>query len=204
MAEGTKSTILIAAISAVSAIVVAAITTYGTIAVSAPEARKVKAELQDISNLEKIANMPIGTILPSMLRPTEFAKEVGDLDRKQVQWTLADGAKDITHSRYGQLSGNTKPPDLRGMFLRGVEDGRQPGDYQADALQVHGHVTDALKVGQYVDRDTKELGYTTRGGADIGTASVTAVTHIPGEKDVNIADETRPKNVAVYFYIKIN
>ncbi len=42
MAKETKSTILIATISAISAIVIAVITTYGTIAVSAPEDKKVK------------------------------------------------------------------------------------------------------------------------------------------------------------------
>lgn len=48
MAQETKSTILIAIISAISAIFVAAITTYGTIAVSAPEAKKLKEELKVI------------------------------------------------------------------------------------------------------------------------------------------------------------
>lgn len=204
MEEGTKSTVLIALISAVSAILVAVVTTYGTIAVSAPEARKVKEELRDISSLEKIANLPVGTIVSSMLSPTEFAKEVGDLDRRAVHWVYADGDADITNSRYGQLSGSTRSPDLRGMFLRGLDDGRKPGDYQVDALQEHGHFTNALTLRHHLSEDTKDLGYTSRGGADQGPARVTNVITLEGGSEVSAAEETRPKNVAVYFYMKIN
>ncbi len=128
MARETKSTILVAIIGAMSAVVIAVITTYGTIAVSAPEALKVKKELEDISDLQKIANLPIGTIVPSMLYPSQFAKAVGDLDRTTSHWVLADGQKDITTSQYGQLSNKTKTPDLRGMFLRGVNEGRDDGE----------------------------------------------------------------------------
>jgi len=215
MAKQDKSTILIATISAISAVVIAVITTYGTIAVSAPEARKVKKELEQISDLQKIANLPIGTIMPSMLHPGVFAKTVGDpsvFDPETSKWVLADGQKDITNSQYGKLLANTRfTPDLRGMFLRGLNEGRKddkrdpddqrkPGDYQGDALQRHRHDTDAFKLDRHIGQDTKELGYTSRGGADAGKANVTTVT---GER-VNVADETRPKNVAVYYYIKIN
>ena len=89
MAGETKSTILIAIISAISAVVVAVITTYGTIAVSEPEAKKVKKELEEISDLQRIANLPIGTIVPSMLPPSLFAKVVGDpsvFDPEKSKW----------------------------------------------------------------------------------------------------------------------
>lgn len=219
MAKEDKSTILIATISAISAVVIAVVTTYGTIAVSAPEAKKVKKELEQISDLEKIANLPIGTITPSMLHPSVFAKTVGDpsvFDPETSKWVLADGQKDITNSQYGKLLGNTRfTPDLRGMFLRGLNEGRKddkrdpdderkPGGYQEDALQRHRHDTDALKLDRHIDQDTKELGYTSRGGADAGKASVTTVTGEKVGEKVNVAGETRPKNVAVYFYIKIN
>jgi hypothetical protein len=64
VAEASKSNILIAVVGALSAVVVAAITTFGTIAVSAPEARKVRKELEAITPLEQVANLPIGTIAP--------------------------------------------------------------------------------------------------------------------------------------------
>jgi len=209
MARETKNTILVAIIGAMSAVVIAVITTYGTIAVSAPKTKALKEEL----DLKKIANLPIGTIVSSMLKPTEFAKAVGDLDRETIEWVLADEQKDITNSLYGQLSGRTNTPDLRGMFLRGMnvegvggdpEKKRTVGDYQPDALQKHGHKTDALKLWRHISANTSELGYTSTGGADYGPASVMNVTDLDLKPPVRKADETRPKNVAVYFYIKIN
>ncbi|MBN1932888.1 MAG: hypothetical protein JW786_14895 [Desulfobacterales bacterium] len=212
MSEGTKSTILIAIISAVSAIVVAVITTYGTIAVSEPEAKRVKKELEEISDLQQIANLPIGTIVPSMLHPSLFAKVVGDpsvFDPEKSSWVLADKQKDITRSRYGKLLNNTRyTPDLRGMFLRGMNEGRNDGkqdpkrdriagDYQRDALQEHGHETTATEF-KWNDTTT-DYGYTSEGKAHAPTASVMTV-----KEPAYAAIETRPKNVAVYFYIKIN
>jgi len=210
MAEESKSTVTIAAISAVSAIIVAVVTTYGTISVSKPEAQKVKAELQAV-DLKKIANLPIGTIVPSMLPPGLFAKAVGDpsvFDPETSKWVLADGEEEVTNSRYGTLLGHTRfTPDLRGMFLRGVNEGRKdghedpdtrgPGDYQHDALQKHGHETSAKSL-EWGSKEAQDLGYTTKGEAHAPAATVTAPT------EANVAGETRPRNVAVYFYIKIN
>ena len=202
MAKETKSTIMVATISAISAIVIALITTYGTIAVSAPEAKKVKDELKEISDLRLIKNLPIGTIVPSMLRPTEFAKAVGDLERGTIEWVLADGQKDITNSRYGQLSGKTTTPDLRGVFLRGMnvnggkdpEQNRTAGHYQPDALQQHYHMMKAIDISW----DGEGQGVRSAPNNKFIGGTVTDVTN------ARTADETRPKNVAVYFYIKIN
>ena len=252
MARDARSTIVVAAISALSAVAIALITTYGTIAVSAPKVRQVKEGLQTISasasqvedaqqrlqavsagvqdmqrelkglsasvrdakqelqglpDLARIANLPIGAIVPSMLPPSLFAREVGDpsvFDPEKSKWVLADSRQDITLSRYGQLLGNTaRTPDLRGMFLRGmnVEGGADPdvrkaGVPQQDALQEHGHATTATGF-NWSDPSTN-YGYTSTGGAHAPTASVTTVT------GATTAGETRPKNVAAYFYIKIN
>jgi hypothetical protein len=216
MTEGTKSTILIAIISAISAIVVAVITTYGTIAVSgskmgmiSSDLDQAKKEMKNISSdLQQISNLPIGTIVPSMLQPTKFAKEVGDLDRVTMKWVLADGEKDITNSLYAQLSGNTRPPDLRGMFLRGMNfngNGQDPekdriaGEYQEDALHEHTHNTNALAI-QWKAGGSWEEGQGIRHNPN-NKWIVATVTEV---KDARTAKETRPKNVAVYFYIKIN
>jgi len=210
MAGESKSTILIAIISALSAVVVALITTYGTIAVSQPEAKKVKKELEEISNFQLIANLPVGTIVPSMFQPSLFAEAVGDpsvFDPAKSKWVLADGQKDITRSRYGKWLGNTRfTPDLRGMFLRGMNEGRDDGkedteknraagDYQQDALKEHGHKTDASNLSWDKQSD---VGYRSNNENSARQAGVYEVT------GAIAADETRPRNVAVYFYIKIN
>lgn len=178
-------------------------------------AKKIRDELGKISDLKKIADLPIGTIVPSMLEPSKFAEAAGDPNR--TTWVLADGQPIAAASRYGQLSNKKKTPDLRGMFLRGMNekggldpnDHREPGDYQPDALQKHGHnttVTDrptGYQKGAYPRYDKNGIGYTRDPdgkNAPILSVSV-SVSDVTG---ANAADETRPKNVAVYFYIKIN
>lgn len=139
MAEETKSTVLIATISAIS---VALITTYGAIIASAKDAKQVrqdlkeisvlrektdlqnvKKNLQEITNLNPTANLPIGTILPSMLHPGQFADKVGDpspslFDPNTNKWAPVDG-REVFGSKYSKELTLTLP-DLRGMFIRGL------------------------------------------------------------------------------------
>jgi hypothetical protein len=92
------------------------------------------------------------------------------------------------------------------MFLRGMNEGRDDGeqdpkqnrtagDYQQDALQKHGHRTDASKL--LWDKQS-DVGYRSNNENSARPAGVYEVT------GAVTADETRPKNVSVYFYIKIN
>ena len=69
--------------------------------------------------------MPVGTVISSMLNPREFAETVGDpnpsdFDPAVSRWALADGESIDATSRYSQLTDETTTPDLRGMFLRGM------------------------------------------------------------------------------------
>lgn len=164
-------------------------------------AREIEAGLTRVSEIDKIANLPIGTIIPSMLNESSFAETVADptdFDSEKSKWVLADG-RNVDGSEY---AGKVKPqlPDLRGMFLRGMNEGRTDGDpdqdrqvgsYQADAFAKHDH---NLK---FHYRSFKGDGGKGRPALDEGT-SPKPVTPIQGNR------ETRPKNVAVYFYIKIN
>jgi hypothetical protein len=177
----------------------------------AKELARIYKEVEE-SDLE---NMPIGTIIPSMLDPILFKDSVAFPDK----WELAKGQKVSTEWKYYKVFGEgSRIPDLRGMFLRGMNEGRndgeqdpeqnrKPGDEQKDALQQHSHNITVngkkMKVTALKWHDpSTDLGYTSTGKAHAPEVSMT-VTNVTGE-DVNVADETRPKNVAVYFYIKIN
>jgi len=153
--------------------------------------------LEEILNLKKIANLPIGTIIASMLDPNSFAESVADTNR--TTWVLADG-RDVKESGYCQLTGSPKTPDLRGMFLRGVNKGRSDADpeinrtvgsYQADAFKSHKHKLSDYRVG------AEDAG---KRVAVLDPSSKKVESHTMSEG----FPETRPKNVAVYFYIKIN
>jgi hypothetical protein len=147
-------------------------------------------------------SLPVGAIIASMLPPDSFAKSVGDpldFDPAKSKWVLANGTYDISRSTYRALSGKRLPPDLRGMFLRGVNAGRndgkedpsgdrEAGGYQEDALAKHTH---PLGYGAHGLANGK-------GGGDLESGLPSVNTLPTGDK------ETRPKNVAVYYYLKIN
>jgi hypothetical protein len=155
-------------------------------------AKEIEAELTKVSELDKIANLPIGTIVPSMLDTTEFANAVGDTNRETNEWVLAEGQNIPATSQYAQLSKKTKAPDLRGMFLRGVAEGREAGSHQDDAFKSHQH-------------KFKSAGKaTSKKWRGSGTAPVYIAYHAEGLVESEGDVETRPKNVAVYYYIKIN
>ena len=97
--------------------------------------------------------------------------------------------------------GTNGTPDLRGVFLRGCDNGRgvDParafGSYQDDALQKHNHNLQGY--------------FSVQSGSD--TQCLTPVTNsfnytLPLVKDVlnaNVANETRPVNVAINYIMKL-
>jgi hypothetical protein len=116
-------------------------------------------------------------------------------------------------------------PDLRGKFLRGLNlmyspgqgnnfdptqtgdpdgDHRKVGEYQKDVLIAHNHPASGYLNGSVsgsnntrdVDNGNKKYNSDPNFGAHNVTVTVS--------NNVNGGQETRPRNVAVYYYIKIN
>lgn len=152
--------------------------------------------------------LPVGTIVPSMLDPRAFAKiagDPGDFDPRTSIWVPAD-KRDVAGSRYAkEVSGIV--PDFRGMFLRGLNysdtdrvrsdglqdpdgAGRRPGSIQHDAVIKHSHQMTEFQMGSE------------RHGSGDGAYehSVNTTTGVNADG----GSETRPKNMAVFYYIKIN
>ena len=138
-----------------------------------------------LDTLESRADLPIGTVIAALKQ----------IDTSNGFWVLADGRTATTE--YFQATGKADVPDLRGLFLRGLnagrEDGREDpegagrtaGDYQADTLKSHTHL-DQLGTGN--------------GGLYSGGSygeSMTKSTSATG------GAETRPRNAAVYWYVKV-
>jgi microcystin-dependent protein len=126
-------------------------------------------------------------------------------------WLTADGSA-VSRATYAGLfavlggmwgggdgSSTFGLPDLRGVFVRGLDNGRgfDAGrgfaTYQADALQDHTH-------GVY------SASATLAGGANtltvFGTPSVPTIQGSTGVTGASAAGETRPKNVAVLYCVK--
>lgn len=164
-----------------------------------PELDRIfKEKLEEIRNADLtglVVGLPVGSIVASVVQPESLP--AADADR----WVLADGRTVPATSLYTVTTGRTSVPDLRGLFLRGLngsradglEDpggaGRTPGDTQRDAFASHAHATFGNSSSGVANGDNANyLTIVSRG-------QVTAAT---GEL------ETRPRNAAVYFYIKIN
>ena len=96
-----------------------------------------------VGNVEVIV-FPVGTIIASMLSQADFSNNYG------ADWVLADGREISTQTSYYKILGKKQIPDLRGMFLRGlnedredgmqdIDDARVAGDMQIDTFQGHFH-----------------------------------------------------------------
>lgn len=156
-------------------------------------------------------HLPVGTIVPSVLEPRTFAIVAGDsgnFDPRSSSWVPADG-RDIAGSEFTKQTGSIRTPDLRGMFLRGLNytepnnprsdgkqdpegDARKPGDYQVDAFFKHAHPY----TGTTDSKEERTDGNTYPHKKDAFPC--------PKETDPVGGAETRPKNIAVYYYLKIN
>jgi hypothetical protein len=155
------------------------------------------------------AGTPVGTIVASIMPWEAFSNASGRsaaFDESSSLWSPCDG-RSIAGSRAQEEYGLREAPDLRGVFLRGLnvqapgvapplddsradpDFGRAAGSFQADDFRSHTH----------------DLGYG-RWGLKNGEQNLnleasihpTVTTAAAGGK------ETRPKNVAVYYYIRIN
>ena len=144
-----------------------------------------------------VENINVGEVKQSILTEAQFQSLYGDT------WVLMDG-RDITGSDLATVTGNTTLPDARGIFLRGKNNGRSDGNenpagelaegtYEADEFGSHFH-----RVSR--ENDVPGLQYHTarafRGAySTSGSGSTT---------DTVGGNETRPKNITVNTFVKIN
>ncbi|MBY3179324.1 hypothetical protein HFO27_32805 [Rhizobium leguminosarum] len=176
----------------------------------------VEREKSDGSSSRDFA--PIGTVIASVLPPVEFAKAGGEVEGAPLDkrtWILADG-RSVIGTKYAKLTGDQPIPNFQGMFLRGIDvsTSRKPGS-------VEGHATALPVASRFVGQTSVAGDHVHSGGAGFGNDRYEAggddyravgatqtgaagshhhVVEITGGGD----SETRPKNVAVYYYIKIN
>ena len=132
--------------------------------------------------------MPLGSVIALLTAPNSD----GTLPNSNGIWVLSAGQNVVG---YGTV------PDLRGSFLRGINlaisgknannldsIGRNAGSFQNDTIKSHTHEYRIRFIGNYV------AGGTTKTGLE-GDAFYTS--------EPFGGSETRPKNIAVYWYVKV-
>lgn len=189
---------------------------------------ELERERKEIERVKAVLEpLPPGTVIASVLEPKLFLSE-----GREEKWRLADASAIPPGSKYGTLVANAsiasidRLPDLRGVFLRGLNTGRKDGREDPDG--------DNRKAGDYQGVATKRpnkafTGVTVESGEhshgfdgarhyDSGAGGHARAkpkgqrrtTHPAGKHRHNVEitrggdKETRPANVSVYFYIKIN
>ncbi len=117
---------------------------------------------------------------------------------------------------YGEGEDRARVPDLRGYFLRGVEGNRRVGDFQQESVRRHKHpvYSEAQSVGRSLPEMERGAyrNYLTeiRNWSMPAPAPVFKDTEFQGISsddhrsfEIHDTDETRPKNIAVVWCIKI-
>ncbi len=165
--------------------------------------------------------MPVGTIITSMLPFAKFRSSMNDAgvwSAGTSKWSPADG-RQVLASKYATLLFENNPaqavvPDLRGVFLRGLNSfdpgyaaaplnpaqldpdndannvARVGGSLQLDAFKSHNHSSHGHQGAPILWGDHgPHAGHVDQNGNSTGAEG---------------GSETRPKNCAVYYYIKIN
>jgi len=207
-------TLALAVFASVSSIT--SLIAYGTTRQTRSVVDLIKSDTQFRAELGLQLAVPVGSVLSSMLSPADFATAVGDprsFSPTTNQWSPADG-RSVGGSGYEATTSSSTVPDLRGLFLRGLNqfdahmgsriDGfedpngntRRAGDTQADIVGTHSH----------------RFGFGPAGMSQLGNGPDIPVVH-PNHPGVTAnplhtgtagGAETRPRNSAVYYYVRIN
>jgi hypothetical protein len=160
-------------------------------------AGNVKTSFAEIAPPKPPFPRQVGEIVASMLTQGPFQRVHGS------EWVLADG-QNVKGSAYSAATGMETVPDLRGVFLRGKNNGRAAdgnaelslGAYQADGFKTHVHSgvigISGVKAGNVYDASPPQDRMNSFQPASTSTS-------VPDG-----AEETRPKNVTVNFFIKVN
>lgn len=156
----------------------------------------------EILAVPKQDNGSVGDIIQSMLTEEQFIEENG------AGWVLADG-RAVSGTKYATLIG-ANIPDLRGQFLRGKDYGRHAidgkgnpdgdlglGQDQGHAFGSHAHSNDYYYADTSSTPKVDGLFANFGGDARYGHVGVR-------NSGTNGGDETRPRNVTVNIFIKID
>lgn len=161
--------------------------------------------------------LPVGSVVTSVLPLDKFLKAVGEdtpYDANSSRWAPADG-RTVTSIEYISLASTAKVPDLRGRFIRGLntfderypfkvspedadpDSSRQVMSSQNDSLQQHVHNT-------FLNPRTD---WPSSGNlrTKVPASAEGPLNKMTGKAEggARTSSETRPKNIALYYYIKI-
>lgn len=163
----------------------------------------------------------VGDVRYSILDEMAFRQANNDTDKTKPHWVLMDG-RIIAECTLNELLGQPsyQLPDARGVFIRGMNLGRPDGRgdtggnrnvgvFQGDTIQEHTHtfVTNLyspVDFSQGNGHPPLVPNYSPPGYTHQNVNHPTDAGHPVGDNSKRLGAETRPRNITLYTYIKIN
>lgn len=159
-------------------------------------------------------SLPIGAVQSSVLSLAQFQAQNG------TGWILADGSN-VAGSAYATILGTSNVPDMRGVYLRGKNNGRADGNqdpigeqslgtFENDQFQGHFHAQNEPVIwgAAPTATPTRYVGTTTEANSGTPTppynGSIGAPTTDGSNGTPRTGVETRVKSVVVNHFIRIN
>lgn len=155
------------------------------------------------------ATFGVGDIKQSLLTESQFQSQFGNC------WVKMTG-QSVAGSDYETITGNSTLPNSAGRFLRDIGgDAPSLGQVQDDALQnITGRFYPRVREGSFTGDHTEltegAFGRTVgqlRNYAQANSTSISTLlegVNFDASRVVRTADETRPKNVGINLFVKIN
>jgi hypothetical protein len=196
------SVLAFAAFGQIPAVSVPKVFTSGSTIIASDMNLNFAALVQAIKNEVE----PIGTVIASLVAPDANGDYMSNTGSNQV-WAFADGTppSGVTFTPF---------PDMRGQFIRGMNAGRVAtigvtdpdtsravGSSQTDAFQGHHHFLTGFGANGFIVGPSYLPG-STPVDSMVGDYYAQDPTHSP-LSGPRVAGETRPTNIAVYWYIKV-
>jgi hypothetical protein len=171
------------------------------------------------TNVGVIDHHKVGDVVYSILTPEQFSQVHG------TGWVLMDGRAIDQQVDLRRLFNWTNVPDARGVFIRGMNLGRpkDSGDvgsdaqnnraiasYQGDVFKSHFHHLSNADIGNQRNGDVFASALGQWGTTPMSNANFEYQQHGTGTppflfKSSSVGDaETRPRNIALYTYIKVH
>lgn len=170
-----------------------------------------------------VDSLPYGTVIYSMLAPKDFIK-------KNPDWMLMDGGDSVTSKKVYGTSDGAKAmfaasrlhteggvedfPDGRGLFIRGMNMGRDKDSGDADGdRDVMVRQKDTFKKHDHGGGNHGHVFTGSMTNDSWGGNIMVGGNGDPGKKAIPLSgniinfegqDETRPRNISLYIYIKVN